>query len=75
MDPGRSPASQSPKFDRTRACAYGDRYGQLAVYELTADEVHVVRCDDAEIVRARDNVRDRPPRRPADNMMCRRPNP
>ena len=38
-------------FDRTRACAYGDRYGQLAIYELTPDDVHVVRCDDAEIVR------------------------
>jgi hypothetical protein len=38
-------------FDRTRACAYGNRYGQLAVYELTADDVHVVRCNGAEIVR------------------------
>ena len=33
------------------ACALGDRYGQLAVYELTDDEVRVVRCDDAVIVR------------------------
>ena len=39
-------------LDRTRACAYGRRYGQLAVYELTAEEVHVVRCDDATIVRS-----------------------
>jgi hypothetical protein len=39
-------------FDRPRACEVGDRYGQLAVYELTADEVHVVRCDDAEVVRS-----------------------
>lgn len=39
------------RFDRARACAYGNRYGQLAVYELTANEVRVVRCDDAEIVR------------------------
>ena len=38
-------------FDRTRACELGDRYGQLAVYELTPDEVRVVRCDNAEIVR------------------------
>ena len=38
-------------FDRTRACAYGRRYGQLAIYELTAEQVHVVRCDDAEVVR------------------------
>jgi Protein of unknown function (DUF3293) len=37
--------------DRTKACAYGKRYGQLAIYELTEDEVHVIRCDDAEIVR------------------------
>ena len=38
--------------DRTRACAYGGRYGQLAIYELTDDQVHVVRCADAEIVRS-----------------------
>jgi len=38
-------------FDRARACAYGKRYGQLAIYELTEDEVHVVRCDEAETVR------------------------
>jgi len=37
--------------DRARACAYGKRYGQLAVYELTPDHVHVVRCEDVEIVR------------------------
>jgi hypothetical protein len=40
------------RFDRARACAYGARYGQLAVYELTADEVHVVRCAGAEVVRS-----------------------
>jgi hypothetical protein len=40
------------RFDRSRACAYGTRYGQLAVYELTTDHVHVVRCDDAEVVRS-----------------------
>lgn len=39
-------------FDRAAACAYGDRYGQLAVFELTDDQVHVVRCSDAEIVRS-----------------------
>ena len=37
--------------DRTRACAYGTRYGQLAVYELNHEEVLVVRCDDTRIVR------------------------
>lgn len=41
-------------FDRTRACAYGSRYGQLAIYELTAEQVRVVRCDDAEVVRTAD---------------------
>ena len=41
-------------IDRPRACAYGRRYGQLAIYELTADEVHVVRCDDAQVVRTAD---------------------
>ncbi len=39
------------RFDRARASAYGNRYGQLAVYELTAAELHVVRCESAEIVR------------------------
>ncbi len=38
-------------FDRARACELGERYGQLAVFELTADEVHVVTCADAQIVR------------------------
>jgi len=38
-------------LDREQACALGGRYGQLAVFELTADEVHVVTCADAEIVR------------------------
>ena len=56
---GRSPdASWSEpgvavaQFDRAAACALGDRYGQLAVYELTDEHVLVVRCDDAEIVRS-----------------------
>jgi len=40
------------KFDRAGACALGNRYGQLAVYELTDEEVLVVRCNDARIVRA-----------------------
>jgi hypothetical protein len=39
-------------FDRARACTLGDRYGQLAVYELTDEQVHVVRCADARIVRS-----------------------
>ena len=39
--------------DRARACDLGSRYGQLAVYELTAVEVHVVRCADRETVRTR----------------------
>ena len=40
------------ELDRAGACALGGRYGQLAVYELTDEQVHVVRCDDAEIVRS-----------------------
>jgi hypothetical protein len=40
-------------LDRAAACAYGTRYGQLAVYELTGEEVRVVRCGDGEVVRAR----------------------
>jgi hypothetical protein len=40
------------QVDRAGACAVGDRYGQLAVYELTDEEVLVVRCDDARIVRS-----------------------
>jgi hypothetical protein len=41
------------RFGRDRACEYGTRYGQLAVFELTDDDVHVVRCHDAQIVRTR----------------------
>lgn len=40
-------------LDRVAACELGARYGQLAVYELTEDEVHVVQCIDREIVRTR----------------------
>ncbi|MGO9873684.1 MAG: DUF3293 domain-containing protein [Acidimicrobiia bacterium] len=40
-------------FDRARACELGRRYGQLAVFELTADDVHVVRCIDTAVVRTR----------------------
>jgi hypothetical protein len=46
------PGVAAAGLDRTRACAYGLRYGQLAVYELTEDAVHVVRSDDATIVRS-----------------------
>jgi len=40
-------------FDRAEACVYGTRFGQLAVYELTDDEVRVVRCVDGGVVRSR----------------------
>jgi hypothetical protein len=38
-------------FDRAQACELGARLGQLAVYELTAEAVLVVRCVDAAVVR------------------------
>jgi len=38
---------------RAEACELGVRCRQLAVYELTAADVHVVRCSDGEIVRTR----------------------
>ena len=38
-------------LDRDAACALGERYGQLAVYELTDDVVRVVRCTDCAVVR------------------------
>jgi hypothetical protein len=40
-------------LDRSEACALGCQYEQLAIYELTAEEVHVVRCADAAIMRTR----------------------
>ena len=40
-------------FDRAQACELGRRYGQLAVYELTEHEVHVVQCFDGAVVRTR----------------------
>jgi hypothetical protein len=39
--------------DRAGACALGERYGQLAVYELTDDVVRVVRCADRAVIRER----------------------
>ena len=52
---GRSPASRSPAFDRAWACAFGQslRSARRLRADRT-DEVHVVRCDDAEIVRTAD---------------------
>ncbi len=43
-------------LDRSRACDFGNRYGQLAVYELDADHVHVVQCTDGRLVRTRDRA-------------------
>jgi Protein of unknown function (DUF3293) len=43
-------------LDRSRACEIGNRYGQLGVFELTEDEVHVVRCLDSEVVRTRERA-------------------
>jgi Protein of unknown function (DUF3293) len=43
-------------IDREQACALGGRYGQLAVFELTADDVRVVRCADEEVVRTRERT-------------------
>jgi len=40
-------------LDRAAACALGERYGQLAVYELTSDAVRVVRCTDESVIRER----------------------
>ena len=40
-------------LDRDAACEVGGRYGQLAIYELTEDEVYVVRCGGGEVVRSR----------------------
>jgi hypothetical protein len=40
-------------LERADACDLGRRYGQLGVFELTEDEVHVVRCSDEAIVRTR----------------------
>ena len=39
--------------DRATACALGDRYGQLAVFELTDDEVRLVECRTRAVVRTR----------------------
>jgi hypothetical protein len=43
-------------LDRCRACEIGNRYGQLGVFELTEDEIHVVRCLDGEVVRTRERA-------------------
>jgi hypothetical protein len=40
-------------LDRDAACVLGERYRQLAVYELTGDDVRVVRCADRAVMRDR----------------------
>ena len=40
-------------IDRAAACARGERYGQLAVYEITDELVRVVRCHDQAVIRER----------------------
>jgi hypothetical protein len=40
-------------LDRDAACALGERYGQLAVYELTDTVVRVVRCIDTTVTAER----------------------
>ena len=40
-------------IDRAAACALGERYGQLAVYEITDELVRVVRCHDQAVIRER----------------------
>jgi hypothetical protein len=40
-------------LDRDAACALGERFGQLAVYELTDAVVRVVRCSDRTIAAER----------------------
>jgi hypothetical protein len=47
------PGVAVPNLGRDRVCEYGTRYGQIAVFELTDDDVHVVRCQDAQTVRTR----------------------
>jgi uncharacterized protein DUF3293 len=37
---------------RAEAAELGERFGQVAVFELTEDELRVVRCPDAEIMRS-----------------------
>jgi hypothetical protein len=43
-------------LDRDAACALGERYGQLAVYELTGEVVRVVRCADRAVRAERPRV-------------------
>ena len=50
------PGVAAAGIDRAAACALGRRYGQLAVFELTADEVRVVRCADEQLVRTRERA-------------------
>lgn len=38
---------------RSEACALGQAYRQRAVFELTDDELMLVRCDDPAVVRTR----------------------
>jgi hypothetical protein len=52
-DSWSEPGAAVAGLDRASACALGERYGQLAVYELTGDVVRVVRCADRAVIRER----------------------
>ena len=57
-DSWSEPGVAAAGFDRAGACALGERYGQLAVYELTDDLVRVVRCTDRAVIREGPRVHD-----------------
>lgn len=39
-------------LDRLAACELGHRFGQVSIFELTADELRVLRCPDATVMRS-----------------------
>lgn len=49
----REPSLAVTGLERPVACELGHRFGQVAIFELTRDELRVVRCPDGAVMRSR----------------------
>ena len=49
----REPSLAVTGLERPVACDLGHRFGQVAIFELTQDELRVVRCPDGAVMRSR----------------------
>lgn len=49
----REPSLAVKGLDRSAACELGHRFGQVAIFELSSDDLLVVRCEDALVMASR----------------------